>query len=180
VLEAPGGTRLPGVSFAFLLLKNSDVPTYVEHGIADLGICGTDVLDEVDADVLRLSTLPFGACRICLAGLENRVDELSGRPDGIRVATKYPRLAARYFESSAWDVELIPLSGSIELAAVLGLADLILDLVETGGTLAANRLVVVEEVGRTAVRLVANRALAARQALAVREVLGAVHAEEVP
>ncbi len=139
----------------FLLLKPDDVPTYVEYGAADLGVVGRDVLDERGSDVYTPLDLGFGRCRLALA---RRVDTavLSDRP---RVATKYPRTALAHFERKGQDVDIIELSGSVELAAVTHLADYIVDVVETGTTLAENGLTVVETVSEVSTMLIVNRAV---------------------
>ncbi|MCL6516960.1 ATP phosphoribosyltransferase [Alicyclobacillus sp.] len=136
----------------FLLAKPADVPTYVSFGVADIGVVGKDVLLESGREVYELLDLRAARCRLCVAG---RPEERDRRPR--RVATKYPRLADQYFRSLGVAVETIPLSGSIELAAVIGLADRIFDLVQTGATLAANGLVVFDEVLDVSARLIANR-----------------------
>jgi len=148
-----------GIPLELLLLKNADVPTYVEHGVAELGVCGTDVLEEASPAVYEPATLPFGSCRIAIAGrIGTTLDALRSR-DPLRVATKYPRIAGAFFRGRGWRVELIKLGGSVELAAVLGLSDVIVDLVETGQTLTENRLHVLEVIGHTQVKLIANRSL---------------------
>jgi ATP phosphoribosyltransferase len=141
--------------YRFIFVKPADVPVYVEHGISDCGIVGRDVLMESDADLLMPLDLCFARCRMIVA---RRNSEL---PDGVgmlRVATKYPRTAAAYFGERGIPVEIIQLSGSVELAPVLGLADRIVDLMETGRTLQENGLSVVEEIAETTARLVVNRA----------------------
>ena len=149
--------HVPG-DLRFLLLKPDDVPTYVEYGAADLGVCGRDVLDERASDLLRPLDLGIGRCRMVVAGLANesrskRLD--SGFP---RVATKYPRTAAAHFARRGVQAEVVNVQGSVELAPLTGLAELIVDLVETGSTLAQNGLVEHEEVSRISSVLVANRA----------------------
>lgn len=142
--------------FGFFLVKPSDVPTYVEAGVADLGIVGKDTLLEEDKDLYEMLDLKLGECRLCLAGYPSRRDTLTN--PHLRVATKYERTARRVFLERGEDIEIIPLHGSIELAPVTGLADVIFDVVQTGSTLKANGLVVLEEVftGITA-RLVVNK-----------------------
>lgn len=143
--------------YYFVLVKPTDVPVYVEHGVADLGICGQDVLLESFADVHQPLNLGFGYCRIAVAGKKespNAVKELSV----LKVATKYPRIASEYFQKRGVPVELIKLSGSIELAPLLGLADRIVDLVETGRTLIENGLEIKEIISETTAHLIANRA----------------------
>ncbi len=141
-------------SFRFLLLKPDDVPTYVEHGVADLGVCGRDVIREHEASVLVPLDLKIGRCSMVVAGLANR----SAPADVPRVATKYPRTAGEHFARRGVQAELITLAGSVELAPVVGLADLIVDLVETGETLRKNGLAILEEVAPVTTVLSANRA----------------------
>ncbi|QSO54465.1 ATP phosphoribosyltransferase [Alicyclobacillus curvatus] len=136
----------------FLLAKPADVPTYVSFGVADIGIVGEDVVLESGREVYELLDLKKAECRLCVAGRPE-----SRHQPARRVATKYPRLADQYFRSRGEAVEIIPLGGSIELAAVIGLADRIFDLVQTGGTLVANGLIVFDEVMNVSARLVANR-----------------------
>ena len=141
--------------YRFLFVKPSDVPIYVEHGIADCGIVGRDVLHESTADVLQPLDLSIGHCRMVVAALAG------AKPNGhgmLKVATKYPRIASRHFGLRGQPVEIISLSGSVELAPVLGLADCIVDLVETGQTLRENGLVVVDEIFASMARLIVNRA----------------------
>ena len=148
VEDESGGLR-------FVFVKPSDVPVYVEHGIADCGVVGRDVLLETEADVLQPLDLKIAGCRIAVAAREGA---LEGRGGVLHVATKYPRIAAAHFGSRGVPVEIIQLSGSVELAPVLGLADCIVDLVETGRTLAENGLAVVETITDSTARLVVNRA----------------------
>lgn len=159
LLAADKGGRLRAV-----LVKNSDLPTYVHHGIAGLGICGSDVIEESGEEFIELLTLPFGSTRICLAGRAETdaplIDTEDWRgPDGrIKVATKYPRFTRRYFHARGIPVDIIKLNGSVELAPVLGLTPFIVDLVETGSTLRAHNLEVKAVLGETTVRLIANSA----------------------
>jgi ATP phosphoribosyltransferase len=141
--------------FRFVFVKPSDVPVYVEHGIADCGVVGRDVLLETEADVLQPLDLKIAGCRIAVAA---RDGARAGRAGVLHVATKYPRIAAAHFGSRGVPVEIIELSGSVELAPVLGLSDCIVDLVETGRTLAENGLTVVETITDSTARLVVNRA----------------------
>ncbi len=142
--------------FRFFLVKPSDVPVYVESGVADLGIAGKDTLLEENRELYEMLDLKIGECDLCLAGYPERKDVLTS--PHLRVATKYVNTAKRLFAERGEDVEIIPLHGSIELAPVTGLADVIFDVVQTGSTLKANGLVVLEEVftGITA-RLVVNK-----------------------
>ncbi|HEY6288537.1 MAG TPA: ATP phosphoribosyltransferase, partial [Nitrospiraceae bacterium] len=127
----------PEIGMTFLIVRPTDVPTYVEYGAADVGIVGKDVLMEQDSDVYEPLDLGFGACRIAVAVLKGQAsrDRLSSK---IRVATKYPKITERYFNQRGVPVEIIKLYGSIELAPLVGLADRIVDLVETGNTLKAH------------------------------------------
>ena len=147
----------PENDMTFLIVRPSDVPTYVEYGGADAGIVGKDVLMEQESDVYEPLDLGFGACRISVASLrgEGSNDRLSSK---IRIATKYPRISERYFNRRGIPVEIIKLYGSIELAPVVGLADRIVDLVETGGTLKAHDLVEVEVIAQSTARFIVNRA----------------------
>jgi ATP phosphoribosyltransferase len=145
---------------SLVTMRPSDVPTYVEAGAADLGITGKDVLVEhMDRDVYELLDLRFGGCRMVLAG--RRGDESLGESErrlgAMRIATKYPRTAERYFERTGRQAEVIEVKGSVELAPLAGLADGIVDLVDTGRTLAENDLEVREEIAAYSARLVANR-----------------------
>jgi ATP phosphoribosyltransferase len=144
----------PGAGLRFLLLKPDDVPTYVEYGAADLGVCGRDVLLERTADLYQPLDLHVGVCRMVVAGIRGRPD-----PKGVpRVGTKYPRIAAQHFARRGVQADIIYLQGSVELAPIVGLADIIVDLVETGVTLEQNGLEVREEVAPISSVLVANRA----------------------
>jgi ATP phosphoribosyltransferase len=140
-----------------ILVKPIDTPTYVEYGAADVGIAGRDVLLETRADVLQPLDLGFGKCQIAVAA-KNGVSSLDSRRPLVRVATKYPKIALDYFNSRGIPVELIPLSGSIELAPLVGLADRIVDLVETGQTLRENGMKIVDVIAESSARLLINRA----------------------
>jgi ATP phosphoribosyltransferase len=144
--------------YSIIFVKPADVPVYVEYGIADLGVCGRDVLMESSAEVHEPLDLGFGACRLVVAGKPEAAERGYNLLATARVATKYPRLTADYFQRRGVPVELITLSGSIELAPVLGLADHIVDLVETGRTLKENGLVVIDTIAESTARLVVNRA----------------------
>jgi ATP phosphoribosyltransferase len=159
--------------FRFIFVKPADVPVYVEHGIADCGVVGRDVLLETGADVLQPLDLKIGCCRIAVAAREGSKGERRGV---LHVATKYPRVAAAHFGSRGVPVEIIELSGSVELAPVLGLADCIVDLVETGRTLAENGLHIVEEITDSTGRLVVNRASYQLKSAAVGELIEALSA----
>lgn len=149
----------PRRGLRLLFLKPADIPAYVTYGAADLGIVGQDILLEQEPDVYQPLDLGFGFCRLVVA--EPR--ELWERDDPakwswVRVATKYPRLTEQYFTSRGIQVEIVRLDGSIELAPLVGLADRIVDLVQSGETLRANGLVEVAEIARSTARLIVNRA----------------------
>lgn len=146
VLETPDG------KFRFFFVKPADVPTYVEYGIADIGIVGKDTLLEAGADLYEMLDLGFEKCKLCVAGFAGRAPS---RP--LRVATKYVNTARRLYASRGEDAEIIKLNGSIELAPLTGLSDVIFDIVQSGGTLRANGLVVLEEIFDISARLVANK-----------------------
>ena len=137
------------------LVKPSDVAIYVEHGAADLGIAGKDILAESEADVYELLDTGLGRCRMCVAGPAGFRED-PGRP--LRVATKFPRIAKEYYGAQGRDIEIIKLNGSIELAPILGLSDVIVDIVETGATLRENGLAVLAEFMPISARVVANKA----------------------
>ena len=141
-------------------MRPSDVPTYVEAGAADLGITGKDVLlEQRDRVVYEVLDLRYGACRMVLAGRvgDSALDEDERRLGGMRIATKYPRIAERHFEETGHRAEIIEVKGSVELAPLSGLADGIVDLVATGRTLKENGLEIREEIAASTARLVANR-----------------------
>ncbi|MFP4382883.1 MAG: ATP phosphoribosyltransferase [Spirochaetia bacterium] len=139
-----------------LLVKNSDLPVYVNHGIAGLGVCGEDVLYESGIDFYRLLELPYGKTRMCLAGRKG-IDQKMILPPW-KIATKFSRFARNYYHNRGIPVEIIKLNGSVELAPVLGLTPFIVDLVETGSTLKANNLEVLGELKKIGVYLIANPA----------------------
>jgi ATP phosphoribosyltransferase len=159
--EEPGASRkliiAAGRAARFVLLKDADVPLYVERGAADLGVCGLDQVLESGADLLTPLDFGFGKCRLCLAAPRgSTVTAELGR--SLRVASKYSRLATQWFQKRGVPVDLVRLSGSVELAAVSGMTDAIVDLVETGRTLEENGLAVVDELLQVSARLVVNRA----------------------
>lgn len=139
----------------FFWVKPSDVAVYVGRGAADIGIAGKDILLEHQPDVYELLDLNLGVCRMMVAAPESFRDN----PDlTLRVATKFPNIAARYYAGKSRDIDIIELHGSIELAPLLGLSDVIVDIVETGNTLKANGLVQIDEVLPISARLIANKA----------------------
>ena len=140
----------------FFLAKGPDVPTYVEHGVADIGVCGKDTIEEEDRKVLEVLDLRFGKCRMCICGYESAKEALDHK-DMPRVATKYPRIAKTYFnDTRRQSVDIIKLNGSIELAPIVGLADVIVDIVETGSTLRDNGLCILEEIFDISARMIVN------------------------
>ncbi len=158
-----GGSRaliFPGEEITLVTMRPSDVPTYVEAGAADVGITGKDVLlEQSDRMVYELLDLGYGRCRMVLAGRvgDERLGEAERRLGMMRIATKYPRVAQRHFESTGRQAEVIEVKGSVELAPLSGLADGIVDLVATGRTLEENDLEVREEIVECTARFVANR-----------------------
>lgn len=143
---------LPELGMEFILAKPVDVPTYVEYGAADIGIVGKDVLMEENRDVYELLDLGIAKCRMSVIGLPNWQPGIQQR-----VATKYPNVASQYFREQGQQVEVIKLNGSIELAPLIGLADRIVDMVETGQTLKENGLVEMSRIFDITSRLIANR-----------------------
>ncbi len=139
----------------YLLVKPSDVAIYVERGAADVGVVGKDTLLEGQNDVYELMDLGFGKCRMCVAA---PIDYRENLTAPLRVATKYPTIAKAYYAEKGREIDIIKLNGSIELAPILGLSDVIVDLVETGTTLKQNHLEVIETVLSISARLIANKA----------------------
>lgn len=143
--------------YEFLLVKPFDVPVYVENGVADLGVVGRDVLLEKKPDLYALFDLGIGFCKIVVAGKEENREKYL-KSSYIKVATKYPRITQEFFSEKGVKCKVIPLSGSVELAPLIGLSDFIVDLVQTGRTLRENNLVVIEEITTSTAMLVCNRA----------------------
>jgi ATP phosphoribosyltransferase len=148
----------PAAPLRYLLVKPTDVPTYVQYGAADVGIVGQDVLREAQSDVLEPLNLGFGRCRLVVAGSPKQRDLNLRLTPHLRIASKYPHLAGSYFEQRGISVEIIPLQGSVELAPLVDLADLLVDIVETGSTLRANGLIELEEIAGFEAALIVNRA----------------------
>lgn len=177
----------PDGRYRFLILRGADVPTFVEHGCAEFGIVGKDVLLNGEKRVYELLDLGFAACRFVVAAPRTEVerarragaqtavavlDQLGAGRSHLRIATKFPRIAERWFQGSRRPVDIIPLHGNVELAPQVGLAEAILDLVETGRTLRENGLVEVAEVARSTARLIANGAALRLQRTRIDEVVG--------
>jgi ATP phosphoribosyltransferase len=168
LLDLPGGLRV-------LLVKPVDVPTYVEHGVADLGVAGHDTLCEEARDLYEPVDLGIGACRLVVAEPGDRPVALR-RGMALRVATKYPRLARSHYRSRGIQPEIIPLSGSVELGPITGLSDQIVDLVESGETLRQNNLREVETILHVTSRLIVHPASLKLKQTAVARVIDAVRA----
>ena len=145
------------LKFKFFLAKGPDVPTYVEYGAADIGVVGKDTILEEDRKSYEVLDLGFGKCRMCVCGPEE-AGELLKHHEMIKVATKYPKIARDYFYNKKHQtVDIIKLNGSVELAPIVGLSDVIVDIVETGSTLRENGLSVLEEVCPLSARMIVNR-----------------------
>jgi ATP phosphoribosyltransferase len=163
----------------FLALKPVDIPVYVEHGAADLGIVGKDLLLEQGRDVYEPLDLGFGACRLVVAEPARlRLTDDPAAWSCLCVATKYPRLTERHFSQKGIQVEIVPLAGSIELAPAMGLAERIVDLVDSGRTLRENGLVEVEEILQSSARLVVNRASLKTRHGAIQALIEALRSQE--
>ena len=139
----------------YLIVKPSDVGIYVEKGVADIGIVGKDILLENSHDIYELLDLKFGKCKICMASIKDYKEDIERR---LRVATKYINVSKKYFDSINRDVEIIKLNGSVELAPILNLSDVIIDIVETGSTLKENNLIVIKDIADyISSRLIVNK-----------------------
>lgn len=158
---------------SIVFVKSDDIPIYVEKGAADIGIVGQDVLAECEADVYEMLDLGFGRCRMCVAGFEPW--RLQSRK--LTVASKYPNVARRYFGKLGMHTEIIRLNGSVELAPIMGLADVIVDIVETGTTLKENDLKVLETLFPVSARLIVNKVSLKTRTEAVQELLEGLRRE---
>lgn len=145
---------LPDYPLDILLVKAPDVITYVEHGVCDMGIVGKDTILEQGRSFYEVLDLKFGACRFALAAKEG--DDLFGKLRDLRIATKYPNVAKSFFDKKGLNVEIIKIESSVEIAPLLGLADAIVDIVETGTTLRENGLITVEDIAQVSARLIVN------------------------
>lgn len=143
--------------YRFFLAKPSDVPTYVDYGIADIGVVGKDTILEENRDISEVLDLGFGKCKMCVCGFSKAKSVLTNG-EKIRVATKYPNIAKTYFELTNRSVEIIKLNGSVELGPLVGLSDVIVDIVESGKTLKENGLEILEEIETLSARLIVNNA----------------------
>ncbi|MEK7797259.1 MAG: ATP phosphoribosyltransferase [Nitrospirota bacterium] len=159
---SPDSRRLifehPASGTTLMIIRPSDVPTYVEYGAVDAGIVGADVLLEQATDVYEPLDLKFGGCRLAVAAPEAAVKRNGRHGIRLRVATKYPNLTERYFTQQGIPIEIIKLYGSVELAPLVGLADRIVDLVSSGKTLRAHNLVMTDVIMESTARLIVNRA----------------------
>lgn len=142
--------------YKYFLVKGADAITYVEHGVADVGIVGKDTLLENDLDYFELMDLDIGRCKFIMASLPGV--EILNVERHIKIGTKYPTVTKKYFESKNMDVEIIKIEGSVELTPLLGLCDAIVDIMETGITLKENGLVVIDEICDLSARIIVNRA----------------------
>lgn len=149
-----------------IFVKAVDVPTYVEKGAADMGIAGKDNISESQADVYELLDLKIGKCKMAVAGDPNHQVDLNQKPT---IASKYPTIAKKHFQKKGLQIETIKLNGSVELAPLIGLADYIVDIVETGNTLRENGLSVIEEVENISTRLIVNKASFATKSKEVQQ-----------
>jgi len=153
--------------FRFLLVRNMDVPTYVEYGACDLGVVGKDIICETKADVYEFIDLGFGFCRMCVAATRT---DFKYRHD-IKVATKFVNITKDFFMKKGFFVETIKLYGSIEIAPILGLSDIIVDLVSTGETLKKNGLYVIDNIMDSTARLIGNKNLSRTKYLKIKWIL---------
>ena len=156
--------KIKNAGIEVVLAKAADVITYIEHGVCDIGIVGKDTILERSSGKERgtpfyeVLDLNFGKCRFALAGLKDKDIDFYGGYSQKVIATKYPNVAKRYFTEKGVDVEIVKIDGSVELAPILGLADAIVDIVETGGTLKENGLVIYEEIAHISARVIVNKA----------------------
>ncbi len=162
----------------FIVTRPSDVPVFVEHGAADVGIVGKDVLEEQRPNVMELRDLGTGVCRMILAAPRERAEEVQraiSHAEVVRAATKFPDTARRYFASLGRQAEIIELHGAVELAPLVGLSECIVDLTATGTTLRENDLAVLDEISRSTARLIANRGAYRLRHGEVSALLDAIH-----
>ena len=167
----------PAAGLRFIMAKPADVPTYVEYGAADIGVVGKDTLLEEGRQLYEVLDLGFGACRMCVCGpaaLAGRLDSIPNK----RVGTKYPRVARDFFEIKKHEsVEIIRLNGSVELAPLIGLAEVIVDIVESGRTLRENGLEILEPIADISARMVVNRVSMKMKADRINPLIQAVRAQ---
>ena len=168
--------RLEDEDLEILMLKDWDLPLYVEHGIADFGVVGADVLDEIDGDLLVPARFTGGGCRLSLIGRSGEIPEAGSQ---IRLATKYPNLARELVATRSWGAEIFRLSGSVELGPLLELSEMALDIVQTGGTLRDNDLVEIEVIKQIQPCLVVNRASYQRHRHRLNELIRRLEEKEL-
>ncbi len=156
----------------FILLKNSDVITYVENGVADIGIAGRDMIMEKEADIYQLHNLNLGKCKMSIAGIKGQ--EVFKKDMILRVATKFPKISKNYFGKKGQKIKLIKLNGSIELAPLVGLSDVIVDLVETGNTLKANGLEILEDMYKINAQIISNKISYKFKRKRIKEIIGKI------
>ncbi len=155
----------------FFLAKGPDVPTYVEYGVADIGVVGKDTIMEEQRRAYEVLDLGFGKCRMCVCGPES-AKEMLQHHEKIRVASKYPNIARDYFYNQKYQtVDIIKLNGSVELGPIVGLSDVIVDIVETGSTLRENGLAVLEEICPLSARMIVNQVSMKLQADRIRDLI---------
>ncbi len=155
-------------NISFLLIRNTDIPAYVEYGAADLGVLGKDVLEESSSPLFEFMDLGFGYCRLCSAGIKERDNSYR---NNMKIATKYPHITKEYFAKKGIMVDIIKLYGSIEIAPIAGLSDIIVDLVSTGETMKKNGLIEVETIMESTARLVGNKSLSRTKHKRIKEIL---------
>lgn len=155
-------------NISFLLIRNTDIPAYVEYGAADLGVLGKDVLEESSSPLFEFMDLGFGYCRLCSAGIKERDNSYR---NNMKIATKYPHITKEYFAKKGIMVDIIKLYGSIEIAPITGLSDIIVDLVSTGETMKKNGLIEVETIMESTARLVGNKSLSRTKHKRIKEIL---------
>ena len=158
----------------YFWVKPSDVAIYVERGVADIGVCGKDILLEYKPDVYELLDLGVGVCRVAVAAKRGFTDD---RNRTLTVATKFKNIASTYYSSLGRDIDIVHLNGSIELAPILGLSDVIVDIVETGATLKENDLEVVEEIVDISARLIANKSSYAFKCAEIEKIASSIKAK---
>jgi ATP phosphoribosyltransferase len=160
----------------FILLKNSDVITYVENGIADMGISGKDMIMENSADIYELYKMNIGRCKMSVAGIKGK--RVFNDDTIIKVATKFPETAKKYFNGKGQKIKIIKLNGSIELAPILGLSDVIVDIVETGNTLKANGLEVFEDMYNISAMIISNKISYKFKRKEIKEIIELIRKED--
>jgi len=160
----------------FMLLKNSDVITYVENGVADIGVSGKDMVMERNPDIYELYKMNIGRCKMSVAGIKGR--KIFREDTILKVATKFPEIAKKYFESKGQKIKIIKLNGSIELAPLLGLSDVIVDLVETGNTLKANGLEIFDDMYNINAIIISNKISYKFKRKEIKEVIELIRKED--